>query len=152
MGDKTSGALWLLSGFLLAFFIFQGITNPDFFVNVYSTIDDENSLPGGTQNIPLDPEVQYGSYWVTLDLTPDTIPVGSQATGYITSNIPNGGCVIAYNTGSSWQHYKNVMLDSYGTYSETQTLSTIGVARFRAVCCDADMNCKVSNEDILTVV
>jgi len=105
-----------------------------------------------TPNAPLNPPNQYYLYNLYLNIAPSTICVGDSATGSITSNIPNGICSIWYNPNSAgWGLYSNVNLNSAGSYSETNTLTAAGNVIFRAICCDANGNCKVSVDKTLVV-
>ena len=102
--------------------------------------------------VPFSPE-EYALYNVYLTIFPSEICVGDTTTGSISSNINNGICTIFTNINDEgWNVYKNVVLDSTGDYSETSNpILATGYAKFRAICCDADMNCKISNDDDLNV-
>lgn len=108
------------------------------------------SSVGSGGGVPLNPSQEKCSYDVTLTLHPNPACVGDPITGTISSNIPNGVCAIAYNTDGTWKLYKTVKLNSNGYYSETQVINTPGTALFRAVCCDAQQNCRISNGIELT--
>jgi hypothetical protein len=103
-------------------------------------------------NVPLDPEFISSHYTLMLSVQPSRICVGDTATGTISSDIYGGICSVYLNSGTGWSLYKNVNLDSSGHYSETSPpMMTVGAVTFRAVCCDSEMNCKISNDAVLTV-
>lgn len=98
------------------------------------------------QTVPTDPETQFYTYNVNLAVTPTTVCVGDSIQGIITSNIPNGVCSIFANTGSGWGVIQNVNLDASGYYGATVPVTGAGSGYYRAVCCDAQGNCRISNE------
>lgn len=103
-------------------------------------------------NAPLDPEIINSHYTLALDISPNRICVGDTAVGSIQSDISSGVCSIYYNPGTGFRLYKNVWLNANGDYSETSPpMTAVGVATFRAVCCDSDLNCKISNDETLAV-
>jgi len=99
-----------------------------------------------TKHAPLEPEKEFYEYEVKLEVEPANICSGDSTTGSIYSNIEMGFCSIFVDTGSGMTHYKNVLLDENGEYSEAQTIYATGTAEFRAVCCDVEGNCRISND------
>jgi hypothetical protein len=103
----------------------------------------------GQNDVPLQPETQFYQYNVTLSVLPSTICVGDTVVGTISSNIPSGVCNIYLNSGTGFNKLIGVNLNSNGSFSTTQTINTTGTAIFRAVCCDNQGNCRVSNDATL---
>lgn len=101
--------------------------------------------------ISLNPEKIKDSYFVTLEVVPNTICVGQSATGKISSDIPNGRCSIYYDNGNGMIHLRSIQLDSIGMFQYTQPISVTGTVRFRTVCCDSNSMCKISNDATLNV-
>lgn len=106
--------------------------------NVFNTAD----VP---IDVPTDPDLT-----VSISLMPNNICVGESTLGRITSNIPNGICSIFWNAGSGTNLYKNVVLDSSGSWSESNTMSTAGTAIFQVACVSGGRHA-VSNQATLTV-
>jgi hypothetical protein len=106
----------------------------------------------GTPKVPSDPPNQYYTYSNTIDIQPRTICVGDSVTGTIQANIPNGICSVFINTGSGWEWLMNANLNANGFYTISQVMNTVGILNARAVCCDVEGNCRVSNVVGLTVL
>lgn len=118
---------------------------------IEKTVIITNQTEFMNSTISLNPDNEYDSYNVSLVVTPAVVCVGENAIGKITSNIKNGICSIFANIGAGFKVYKNIILDANGYYSETNTMNSVGRIVFIAVCCDLDRNCRISNDDALTV-
>jgi len=119
-------------------------------MNTIFTFNNNYQYNGGNSQVPFNPN-EYQSYWLTIRISPTTICVGDSITGSITSNIYNGICSIFLNPGNDWTLFGNINLDSSGSFSTNQRINTVGQATFRAVCCDNNNNCKISNDVSLTI-
>lgn len=149
MAKGNNDEIWKIIGIIaLIFVIMWGYQNGKFgdIKNYFSTY---NQIVPNPNNLPN----EYTPYSVVINLVPTSICVGQTTTGSINSNIPNGVCSIFVKSGSgTWTFYSNANLDANGDYSAVSPILTIiGPINFVAVCCDAQGNCKMSNQLILNV-
>lgn len=93
----------------------------------------------------------YQQYTNNLYFEQNTICVGDTAKAIVDTNIANGQCTIFAKTNNVWEIYKNVKLNGNGDYLESKAILAVGVASFRVICCDANNNCRVSNDASVTV-
>lgn len=138
------GVLLLAALVVVAVMYLGGAGTTNNFLSIFGS-----TFPGGD---PGNLENQFAGYTVTLSVSPPVICAGASVTGKIKSNIPRGVCRIytSINNGA-WQQFADVNLDASGGFETTQAVSSVGSAKFGAICCDADAQCKVSNIVALTV-
>jgi hypothetical protein len=86
----------------------------------------------------------YTPYTVSLNFNPNPTCVGDSVMGSIDSNIPNGVCTLFFME-DGWEVYDTFNLDINGDVSASQVISVPGTTNLRAVCCDLNGNCKISN-------
>jgi len=146
MAKKDNSIIWIILAIGLIGILWYGGQN-GWFKGIFSINMPETPFTPNPDHVPN----EYVSYYVTLNLNPSNMCVGHSSTGTIDSNIPNGVCSIFSQLSGVWSLYRNVNLNANGNYSETQRVDTAGVANFRAVCCDASGNCKISSQVSLTV-
>jgi hypothetical protein len=137
---------------VLAIVVVLGTTGYIFRENISLALDGliQLTIVNEQPDVTLTPSTISPGLWVKISLFPDDICVGDSTTGSITSNIPNGICSIYYDSGAGATLYKNVVLDSSGSWSETNVMSSAGVAIFRVACIDGSRYA-LSNTDTLTV-
>jgi hypothetical protein len=144
--DNKTWIVLLLIGGVLIYGMSQGWFNNIFTFNIGGAgngVAPITPLPG---NVP----PQLLSYENFLSFNPNPACVGDSVTGTINTNIPNGACTLFY-MGEGWTPYETFNLNSNGDVSASQVIRVAGTVQFQAVCCDAQRNCKGSNNVALTV-
>jgi len=112
----------------------------------------QSFLQGGALT-PLPGEIttEYMSYNVAVDIQPNPVCLGDDITATINTNIPNGVCSIFVDPGTGYFLLGNVNLDASGNFTTTETMTAAGTATVLTICCDAEGNCRFSNETTLVV-
>lgn len=146
MSKTDNRALIVLGIILIGAAIYFGLGK----VNISQIVQGGGSQP--LTSSPNDVTDEYSSYNILLMLNPNPLCAGNEITGTITSNIPNGVCSIWFNRGLGWTLFSNVNLDSSGYYQQRGVINATGAANFRAVCCDDEGRCKMSNSAALNVI
>jgi hypothetical protein len=142
---------WIISIVALVLFIQHG-TNEGWFdqLTLFSisgggSFFQSGGLPFG---FPTDPEsaTNTAGYDVKLEIIPNSICSGDMVTGRITSNMPNALCAIYVSiNNNAWQPLTSVMLDANGFFEDSDRVYESGEAKFITLCCDTNINCKISN-------
>jgi hypothetical protein len=142
---KNDIGLWIF-GILLLLLLWKGYNDGwlEKFQSSSGNFFQSGSLPIGFPN-PNNVQDTSG-YNLNLEIIPHTICSGDSVTGRITSNMPNAMCGVFTSVNNNpWQPLGSVMLDSNGRFQDSDRVYAVGEAKFIAVCCDAEMNCKISN-------
>ncbi len=122
MAKQISQTTWIIIAIVaIAVFYYGGTQGFFSTVNNYQT-ETNNALQN---NNP--------SYTAGIHFSSNTICSGSQTTGTIDSNMPGATCNVYMDTGSGYNNIGSVILNSAGSFSQTQT-GDVGNIKFKAIC------------------